>query len=156
MVEPVRITYSLQDDHGDLEALPIFVGGGTELADAQTVADAYAAALDAVTGALIVGYNVTLPLVRAGGLKATVTADSWHDNGANYGHRQSGLSLRHTTRVPAIPPALIANGALIETGALAALIAVITASVTTNYQSRQGNDLTSFIGWERSKAKVKK
>lgn len=155
MSEPVRITFHLQDDHGDLQSVPIFIAGASTEADAQAQANAYAAVLDAVTGALIVNYDVTLPLTRAGGLKSSVTPDSWHDNGAIYAYRQADLNLRSSTRIPAIPPALIASGALITaTGALAALVAAIDSQAPAAYHSRQGNSLTTFIGWKRSKSKI--
>lgn len=130
--------------------------GGTLVADLISRHDATLAAIDGVTEGVIVDSSLTLFPALPGGLAATAADDSDVQEGGLVVFALTGSSYTDAIRIPAIDPAMIDSSgqALIDTGAMATLITLLTggAGSPNDYAAvnRFGLEYASFLRGTKS------
>lgn len=143
MAEVSIISFSLRDDAGKRSSVPIYVPATAIEADVAALADAIAATLDAVTGAVIEGISITMAHVLPGGLKAVTVTDSYNGMGALFNFDVADTPHSHSIFVPALRPSLVTGGVIDPADASIAAFVTSIHSGTANVDpsDRYANDL---------------
>jgi len=144
------ITFSLRDDAGKRASVPVYVPATGTQAQMEALADAIAAELDAVTGAIIEGISITLAHTLPAGLKVVTVADSLNGLGGLFSFDAANTPYSYSLFVPAIRPSLVTNGVIDP--ADAAVAAFVTAmhsgTIDLDPSDRYANDLLLLHGVE--------
>jgi hypothetical protein len=141
------LSFSLLDDAGNTANVHVYVASTYTLAQLQTFVEQIAPDLDAITGSKINTVQVTKALTLPAGLKAAATANSRNPWGANMAYDAANTDYRHTIRIPAILPSLLAGDKVDDTEAA---IITFNTQVTTgdgvvSPTDRYANDLSAFL-----------
>lgn len=166
MPSPTIFSYSVRDENGDPDSVPIYVAydASTETVSALLgAAAAFGGLLDAVTGARIVDVNVTINMLPDPSWKTTVAADIDNQKTLLLDFNAADTKYPHQIAVPAVKGSLIGtNGQpVIASGAIADFVAAIAAGSGAVFPNNEFLlDLTSLrsagVTFRKVKGSLKK
>lgn len=144
------ITYSLRDDAGKRSSVAVYVPATGTQAQVEALADAIAATLDAVSGAVIEGISLTLNHTLPGGLKAVTVADALNGMGGLFSFDVANTVYNWSLYVPAIRPSLVTNGIIdpADTDVAAFVTSMHSGTIDLDPSDRYANDLLLLHGVE--------
>lgn len=139
------ISYSLTDYSGDGRGVRIFTPATYTLAEMQSLSDAIAAELDAITGMVIEGASVSLALTLPAGIKANATANVDAERGINWTMTVANSTYSHTVRTPGALDANVDGEDVVSDANVTDWITVLLDGDATSEPSDQfANDITAL------------
>jgi len=166
MPSPTIISYSVKDENGDPDSIPLFVAydASTETVSALLgAAAAFGGLIDAVTGARITEVNVTINMLPDPSWKSTVAADIDNQKSLLMNFNAADTKYPQEVVIPAVKGSLIdTNGQpIVGSGAIKALADAIAAGSGAVFPNNKFLlDLTSLrdaaITFRKVKGSVKK
>lgn len=144
------ITYSLRDDAGKRSSIPVYVPATAAQADVEALADAIAATLDLVTGAVIEQISISLNHDLPAGLKTVTTVDSLNGMGGLFNFDVADTPYSHSIYVPAIRPLLVSSGVIdpANSDVAAFITSIKDGTANVDPSDRFANDLLLLNGVE--------
>jgi hypothetical protein len=140
------ISFSLRDYSGDPETCVFYADASLTVAEVQSLVNAIAPELDAITGMLIEGVSVALSLSLPAGLKGAATAGADAERGINWRFSKANSNYSHTIRTPGAPDAIVNGEDIIPSADTNDFLTVCLDGDATNEPSDEyGNDLLAAL-----------